>query len=105
MVALLDAGHAGADIDHDARALMAEDCREDAFRVGARERELVGVTDAGRLDLDQHLAIPRTFEVYLHDLQRFSGSDGHGGACFHGWFLRFSAGFQNSSARSRRPGA
>ena len=53
----------GADVDHDARALVAEDRGEQAFRIGARERELIGVADAGGLDLDQHLAGPRAFEV------------------------------------------
>ena len=62
---------------------MAEDGREQAFRIGARQRELVGVADAGRLDLDQHLAGPRAVEVDLHDLQRLSGCDGNGGAGFH----------------------
>jgi hypothetical protein len=80
VVALFDAGHARADIDHDAGALMAEDRRKQPFRVGARQRELVGVADAGGLDLDQHLALPRAFEVDLGDLQRLSGLDGHCGA-------------------------
>ena len=48
--------HARADVDDDARALVAEDRREQALGVVAREREPVGVADAGRLDLDQHLA-------------------------------------------------
>src|SRR5207249_10462719 len=63
MVALPERGDAGADIDHDAGALMAQDGREDAFRVGARERVVVGVADAGGLDLDQHLAELRALEV------------------------------------------
>ena len=56
-------GHARADFDDDAGALVAEDRREQAFGIGARERELVGVADAGRLDLDQHFAGLRAFEV------------------------------------------
>ena len=52
------AGHARAHIDHHARALMAEDRREQAFGIGARAGEFVGVADAGGLDLDQHLARP-----------------------------------------------
>ena len=73
----------GPDVDDDAGALVAEDRREQAFGVGARERELVGVADAGRLDLDQHLAGPRAFEVDLHDLERLALLDGDGGAGFH----------------------
>ena len=51
VVALLERGHARADVDHDARALVAEDRREQALGVGARAGELVGVADAGGLDL------------------------------------------------------
>ena len=43
MIALLQRCDARADIDDDSGALMAEDCREDAFRVGPRQGELVGV--------------------------------------------------------------
>jgi hypothetical protein len=56
MIAGLQRGHALAHLHHDARALMAEDGREQPFRVGARQREVVGVADAGGLDLDQNLA-------------------------------------------------
>ncbi len=84
VIALAHAGHAGADIDHDARALMAEDGGKEPLRIGAREGELVGVADAGRLDLDQNLARARAVEIDLHDLERLSGGDGDGGAGFHG---------------------
>ena len=76
-------GDARPDIDHDAGALMAEDRREQPFGIGARQRELVGVADAGRLDLDQHLAGLRAFEVDLHDLQRLGLFHGDGGAGLH----------------------
>ena len=46
----------GPDVDDDARAFVAEDHREQPFRIGARAREFIGVTDAGRLDLDEHFA-------------------------------------------------
>ncbi len=62
---------------------MAEDRREQAFGVRARQGELVGVADAGRLDLDQHLALARSFEVDLHDLERLACGNGDGGAGFH----------------------
>ena len=39
--------------------------REQALGIGARARELVGVADAGGLDLDQHLARPRALELDL----------------------------------------
>ncbi len=75
VIALAHAGHAGADIDHDARALMAENGGKEPLRVGAREGELVGMADAGRLDLDQNLALARAVEIDLHDFERLSGGD------------------------------
>src|SRR5262249_19602455 len=47
VVALLHRGDARPNVDHDARALVPEDRGEQAFRIGARARELVGVADAG----------------------------------------------------------
>jgi hypothetical protein len=58
---------------------MAEDRREDAFGIGARQGEFVGVADAGGLDLDQNLALFRVVEVHFHDLKRFAGGNGNGG--------------------------
>ena len=57
------AGHAGADLAHDAGAFMAEDRGKQAFRIGARQRVGVGVADAGGLDLDQHFAGLRAFQI------------------------------------------
>src|SRR5437764_924881 len=74
---------AGADIDNDASALVAEDRWEEALRIGARQRELVGMTDAGRLDLDQHLAFARAFEVDGCDFKRLAGGKGDSGTGFH----------------------
>jgi hypothetical protein len=56
MVARLQRRHALAHLQHDARALMAEDRGEQPLGVGARQGEVVGVADAGGLDLDQDLA-------------------------------------------------
>ena len=67
---LRDAGHAGTDVDDDAGALVTEDRGKQALGIGARARELVGVADAGRLDLDQHFAGLRTVELDGFDLER-----------------------------------
>ena len=83
MVALLHRGDAGTDVDDDARALVPEDRREDALRVRAGQGEVVGVADAGGLDLDQHLAGLRSFELNGHDLQRLAGLGGDCGANVH----------------------
>ena len=74
----------GADIDHDAGALVAEDRREQPLRVVARQRELVGVADAGRLDLDQHLAGLRAFELDRASPRAACRAERHGGANVHG---------------------
>ena len=75
MIAGLHRCHAGSDLADDAGALMAEDGRKDAFRIGARERELVGVADAGGHDLDEDFAGLRTVKLYGRNLQRFAGLD------------------------------
>ena len=79
VIALLQAFHAGTHLDHDSGALMAQDRREKAFGVAAGQGEFVGMTDARRLDLDQHLARLRPFQVDGLDHQRLSGLVGHGG--------------------------
>src|SRR5581483_11876323 len=56
---------------------------EDAFRIGAGQRELVGVADAGRLHLDQHFAGLWSVEVDLDDLQRPGLLERNGGSRFH----------------------
>ena len=86
VIALLHRRDAGPDIDHDAGALMTQDRREQPFRVGAGERELVGVADAGGLDLDQHLAGLRPFEIDVHDLERLGLLQCDSGTGFHGGF-------------------
>ena len=83
VVALLQRGHAGADIDDDARALVAEDRREQPFRIGAGAGEFVGVADAGRLDLDQHLAGFRPVEIDRLDDEGVAGLVGYRGASVH----------------------
>ncbi len=89
MVALLHGRHAGADVDDDTGAFMAENGREQTFGIGTGKGEIVGMADAGRLDLDQHLAGAGAFELNGHDLQRFSCLHGNGGANVHGGrFLR-----------------
>jgi hypothetical protein len=64
--------HAGADINHDARAFMAQDGREHTFRVRARQGVVVGVADAGGLDLDQDFARARALQVNGFDGQGFA---------------------------------
>jgi len=58
--------------DH-ARTFMAENGRENAFRVRTRERVVVGVADARRFHFDQDFAGARAFEVDFLDGQRCAG--------------------------------
>ena len=83
MIALLQRLHARPDIDDDARALVAEDRREQAFGIRAGARELIGVADAGGLDLDQHFAGPRTVEIHGDDFERLARGVGDCSLRFH----------------------
>ncbi|MNN24132.1 hypothetical protein D3C81_1375500 [compost metagenome] len=84
MVAGLERGHARADVGDDARAFMAQDRRENAFRVGAGERVVVGVADAGGLHFHQHFPGARAVQVHVFDGQRGAGFPGDGGFGLHG---------------------
>jgi hypothetical protein len=74
VVAAPDSGDAGAEVDDDAGAFMAEDRRKQSLWVGAGAREFVGVADTGGLELDQHLAGSRPFEANRLDRQRCAGA-------------------------------
>ena len=78
-------GDALADLDDDARALMAHDGGKQAFGIGAGNGEFIGVANAGGLDFDQHLAFLGAVEINLDDFQRFAFFKGNGGARFHGF--------------------
>ena len=84
VVALFHAGHARPDVDDDAGPLVAEDGRKQPFGVGAGEREFVGVADARRLHLDQHLSGLRPVELDVGDHQRLGLLQCDGGTGLHG---------------------
>jgi hypothetical protein len=89
---------------------VAEDCREQTFRIGARQGEFVGVADAGRPDLDQDLEGFRAFELNRGDFKRLGGLKGDRGADIHGFSPFFNsclAPATRSSDRStpRLPGS
>ena len=83
MIAGLDRRHARPDFADDAGALMTEDRRKDSFAVEAVERVGVGVTDSGRLYLDEDLAGLRAFQVDLDDFKRLLGLECDSGAGLH----------------------
>src|SRR5262249_47676869 len=78
-----DRGDARADLDHDAGALVAEDRGKEALRIRARARVFVGVTDAGRLDLDHHLAGLGPLELHRRQFERLARSERHSRAHIH----------------------
>jgi hypothetical protein len=73
VVALLERGDAGAHIHYHPRALVPEDGGKQPLRVRTRQRELVGVANAGGLDLDQHLSGAWAFQLHSLDGQRCAG--------------------------------
>src|SRR5471032_1253344 len=87
MVVLLQGGDARADVDHDARAFMAEDGREQTLRISAGQGVVVGMANAGRPQFDQDLAPPRSCQVYFFYRQRFAGTPRNGCFGFHGGAL------------------
>ena len=104
MVALAHARHALPDVDDDAGPLMAEDSGEQTLRIGAREGEIVGVANAGRLDLDQNLPVAGAFEIDLGHLDRLSSGDGDGGAGLHGRPPRLGRSIKAENRRSAKAG-
>jgi hypothetical protein len=83
VIAFLDRGYAGANIDDDAGTFVAEDRRKEPLGVRARKGEFIGVADSRGLDLDEHLTGARPVEFHVGHFQRFAGREGHGGANIH----------------------
>ena len=63
VVALFQRCYAGANIDHDSRTFVAEDCRKQALRIRTGERVVVGMTDARGFDFHQHFARLRPLQI------------------------------------------
>ncbi|MNE24728.1 hypothetical protein D3C80_1180280 [compost metagenome] len=63
VVTLFQRLHARANADHHTGSLVAEDGWKYAFRVGARQRVVVCVADAGGLELNQNFTLFRACEV------------------------------------------
>src|SRR5713101_6783695 len=92
VIAFFHAGDSRARVDHHARALVAENRREQALGVGTRAREFVGMADAGRLDLDQHFAGLRSLQLHGLDGEWCARFMGDGCANIHGSLLLNSTG-------------
>ena len=78
-----DRRNALADFFDDGAALVAEDRRENSLGVFTRQRERIGVADAGSDVAKQHFAGPGPLEIQHFDFQRFARGEGNGSASFH----------------------
>lgn len=76
--------HAGADVDHHTGAFVTQNRREGTFWVFTRQGELVGMAQAGGLDLNQHLAFARAIQLHGFDGKGFAGFKSHGSTDVHG---------------------
>ncbi len=97
MVGFLQRSHAGTRIDHHAGAFVAENRRKQALRIRPGTRELVGMADAGRLDLDQDFAFLWPIKIDGLDAERLARFPGDGGFRFHGCPLPTSSYFDTST--------
>ena len=80
MIAHSHRGHALANgFDHRA-TFVAEDRREDAFRIGTRQGVGVGVANAGGDHAQQHFTGLGHGDIDFNDLQGFLGLEGNGSA-------------------------
>ena len=85
MVALGDVGDTGADLDHDAGALVAADHRQ-LHRHVTGDQVVVGMAQAAGGQLHQHFAVLGAVEVDLFDLPLLVQTPQHPGAGLHADF-------------------
>ncbi len=83
MIAGHDRCHACPDFTHDPRALMTEDRGEQPFAIKAVQRVGIGMADARRHNLDEHLAGLWPFKIEFDDFERLLDFEGNGGAGPH----------------------
>src|SRR5271169_761964 len=83
MIPFGEARHPVPDIDDNAGAFVAEDRWKQPLGVGARQGELVGMADAGRLDLDQHLPVLWAVELDRLDRELLSSLVSNSSASLH----------------------
>jgi len=67
---------------------MTEDRGKNSFAVQTVEGVGVGVANSGRLDLDEHFAGLRAFQIYFNDFKRLFCFECNSGTRFHVCFLR-----------------
>jgi hypothetical protein len=84
VVSGLHAGHAGPYLFDNRSALVAQDSRENAFRVFTGQGECVRMTHTSGDVPDQYLAFSWTFHVNFFDNQWLACFPGDGGSRFHG---------------------
>ncbi|MNS61756.1 hypothetical protein D3C72_947920 [compost metagenome] len=80
MIADGDGSHALADRFNDCSTFVAEDRREDAFRVSAGKGVGIGMANTGSHHAQQHFTCLGHGDINFNDLQRFLGLECNGGA-------------------------
>src|ERR1700676_4508767 len=83
MIAFAQAGDAGAHVDDDPGAFVAQYRRKQALRVGARTRKLIRMANPAGLDFHQDFARPAPIQIDGGGLQGFPGGEGDGGFGLH----------------------
>src|SRR5262245_28870632 len=83
VVADLQRLHTGAGFYDDTGPFVTQHSWEEAFGIGARQREFIGVTHAGRFDLDHHLPFLGTVELNGFDRQWLAGFERNGCTYVH----------------------
>ena len=78
MIAHCYRGHALAHCFYNCTTFVAEDRREDAFRVGAGQGVGVGVADAGSDNPQQYFAGLGHGDIHFDDFQGLLGLEGYG---------------------------
>ena len=84
MVARLEAFDTRAHLNHNTGAFVAQNRRENPFRIITAEGKGIGVANAAGLDLNQHLPLFGAGQIHFYNFQGFSCLKGNRSACFHG---------------------
>jgi hypothetical protein len=85
VIAFFHRRHARADLDDNASPFVTKDRWEQAFRIRTRQSELISMTDARRLNLDQNFSGARPVQLHSRDFERFAGRKSNGSANIHGF--------------------